>query len=365
MKLPRSVVALSFALACLASSAQAQVPQLINFQGRVAVGSVNFDGNGLFKFALVSGDGSTTYWSNDDSSINGSEPASAVTLPVSKGLYSVMLGNTGLANMQTVPASVFTNSDVRLRVWFDDGVNGSQLLAPDQRIAAVGYALIASSAQSLAPGSSIAALNGRFSGQVGIGTNTPTSPLTVQTGTGAFGVTHTDGVRAISTFVDDIGAQIGTINSALGFYADNGSYQMTLYREGKVGIGTSPNMTPTEKLTVDGAVEATQFVGDGSRLTGINGGAGNYGNNTNQAAAAVGREGTIGEIVLSAGIRANGIPCNGQLLPISQYQALFSLLGTLYGGDGITTFGIPDLRAVAPNGLTYSIITTGVFPVAP
>lgn len=36
--------------------------------------------------------------------------------------------------------------------------------------------------------------------------------------------------------------------------------------------------------------------------------------------------------------------CNGQLLPISQYSALFSLLGTTYGGDGRTTFGLPDFR---------------------
>ena len=36
--------------------------------------------------------------------------------------------------------------------------------------------------------------------------------------------------------------------------------------------------------------------------------------------------------------------CNGQLLAISQNQALFSLLGTMYGGDGRTTFGLPDLR---------------------
>lgn len=40
--------------------------------------------------------------------------------------------------------------------------------------------------------------------------------------------------------------------------------------------------------------------------------------------------------------------CNGQLLPISQNQALFSLLGTAYGGDGISTFGLPDLRGRAP-----------------
>lgn len=39
--------------------------------------------------------------------------------------------------------------------------------------------------------------------------------------------------------------------------------------------------------------------------------------------------------------------CNGQLLAISQNQALFSLLGTTYGGDGRTTFGLPDLRGRA------------------
>ena len=38
------------------------------------------------------------------------------------------------------------------------------------------------------------------------------------------------------------------------------------------------------------------------------------------------------------------LPCDGQLLAISQYTALFSLLGTTYGGDGRTTFGLPDLR---------------------
>lgn len=40
--------------------------------------------------------------------------------------------------------------------------------------------------------------------------------------------------------------------------------------------------------------------------------------------------------------------CDGQLLPINQNQPLFSLLGTTYGGDGRTTFGLPDLRGRAP-----------------
>jgi microcystin-dependent protein len=40
--------------------------------------------------------------------------------------------------------------------------------------------------------------------------------------------------------------------------------------------------------------------------------------------------------------------CDGQLLPISQNTALFSLLGTVYGGDGKSTFALPDLRGCAP-----------------
>jgi microcystin-dependent protein len=41
-------------------------------------------------------------------------------------------------------------------------------------------------------------------------------------------------------------------------------------------------------------------------------------------------------------------PCEGQLLPIAQNQALFSLLGTTYGGNGVNTFALPDLRGRVP-----------------
>jgi microcystin-dependent protein len=40
--------------------------------------------------------------------------------------------------------------------------------------------------------------------------------------------------------------------------------------------------------------------------------------------------------------------CNGQILPINQNQALFSLLGTTYGGDGVRTFGLPNLQGRVP-----------------
>jgi microcystin-dependent protein len=58
----------------------------------------------------------------------------------------------------------------------------------------------------------------------------------------------------------------------------------------------------------------------------------------------------VGEIRMFAG---NFAPrgwsfCDGQLLAVSQNDALFSLLGTIYGGDGRTTFGLPDLRGRLP-----------------
>ncbi|MCP4153797.1 MAG: phage tail protein, partial [bacterium] len=40
--------------------------------------------------------------------------------------------------------------------------------------------------------------------------------------------------------------------------------------------------------------------------------------------------------------------CNGQLLPINQHSPLYSLLGTTFGGDGVTDFGLPDLRGRVP-----------------
>jgi microcystin-dependent protein len=45
------------------------------------------------------------------------------------------------------------------------------------------------------------------------------------------------------------------------------------------------------------------------------------------------------------------LPCNGALLPINQNQALFSLIGTTYGGNGTTNFALPDLRARVPMGI--------------
>ena len=128
---------LTFAL-----SLSAQVPPLLSYQGRLTTGGTNFDGSALFKFALVNGSGTVTLWSNDNSSSGGAEPTQSVPLTVTQGLFTVMLGDTTLSNMQPIPASPFTNPDVRLRIWVATGTNAFQLLAPDQRLGAVGYAML-------------------------------------------------------------------------------------------------------------------------------------------------------------------------------------------------------------------------------
>ncbi len=88
----------------------------------------------------------TTFWSNDGTSSAGGEPAQSVPVSVANGLVTVLLGDTTLSNMAPLPPTIFTNADVRLRIWFSDGAgSGFQLLSPDQRISAVGYALVAGS----------------------------------------------------------------------------------------------------------------------------------------------------------------------------------------------------------------------------
>lgn len=75
------------------------------------------------------------------------------------------------------------------------------------------------------------------------------------------------------------------------------------------------------------------------------------------------------------------LPCDGSLLAISQYDALFALIGTTYGGDGVSTFGLPDLRGRVPlhygtgAGQTYALgqmagsetvtLVTGQLPAHP
>ena len=146
----KSVLPICLLLVCLKQAAA--VPYLVEYSGRVSSGGLPFTGTGSFRFALVDVLGTTTYWSNDGTSAAGSKPASSVSAEVDDGFYSVYLGDSTVTNMTAIDESVFDNDNLYLRVWFDDGTNGSQLLTPDQRVASTAFAARAAKADKVADG---------------------------------------------------------------------------------------------------------------------------------------------------------------------------------------------------------------------
>jgi microcystin-dependent protein len=56
------------------------------------------------------------------------------------------------------------------------------------------------------------------------------------------------------------------------------------------------------------------------------------------------------------------MPCVGTELSISDNEALFQLIGTTYGGNGLTTFALPNLQNICPSGMMYIIAIVGLWP---
>ncbi len=154
-------------------------PGQVSYQGQVLLSGQPYDGTGYFKFAVVDAAGTTTYWSNDNTSTGGGEPTASVSLTVVDGLFSLLLGDTNLTGMsQPLDEAVFSDPNTYLRVWFsEDGSTFTRM--PDQKIAAVPYSFQAEMALdsdkldgiqgsgyqlqitgSCAPGTSIRAING-------------------------------------------------------------------------------------------------------------------------------------------------------------------------------------------------------------
>jgi hypothetical protein len=126
------------------------------------------------------------------------------------------------------------------------------------------------------------------SGNVGIGTNTPATRLTVASA--AYGIEHTDGTRRLGTFMSSTGAWIGTIsNHPLYFYTNDGSQQMTLTTAGQIGIGTT---TPTGGYLLDvrGYIKSQQDITTGfvAQTTGGTNSGANYYMRTNSQGWVIG-----------------------------------------------------------------------------
>ncbi|MCE5230836.1 hypothetical protein LLG95_14760 [bacterium] len=109
---------------------------LFNYQGRVLVQGFPYTGTGQMKVAIIATTGTSTVvslWSNDGSSVAGSEPSSSFPVTVTGGVFDTMIGDTN--NGLAIPAITFNRDDeLKIRVWFNDGTHGFQQLTPDRRL---------------------------------------------------------------------------------------------------------------------------------------------------------------------------------------------------------------------------------------
>lgn len=124
----------SFAMLIFVDGVSAEVLTL-NYEGRVQAGGSLLTGPGYFKFALLNESRNVTFWSNDGTSVNGSQPATAVVSDLTNGVFNILIGDPSLSNMQPLNPSIFNQSqNVFLRVWFsDDGVT-FDCLTPDKKL---------------------------------------------------------------------------------------------------------------------------------------------------------------------------------------------------------------------------------------
>jgi len=255
------------------------VPLQINHQGVVQSGGIRFNGAGLFRFAIVDPDTSNQVWTNDGTSMPGpGTPTAAVSVTVTNGVYSVALGDTALANMTAVPSSIFSDDNVVLRIWFDDGTNGVQQLTPDHPLSTSPYAFraaVVSAAEGLnRPGTSTAAVTVDASGNVGVGTGSPGGRLHVSDadtgGGGALSIIETTGAPGLTSAslafhrsgvekkvfaidgVDDLTIHQGDgSNSTIANRLFIKMFEATgfTFFGGKVGLGT---VNPSARLTIQG-----------------------------------------------------------------------------------------------------------------
>jgi len=162
----------------------------------------------------------TTWWSNDGTSTNGSQPLAGVMAAVNNGLFTVALGNTTVSNMTAIAPSLFaTQSSLQLVIWFNDGVNGFALLTPPQNLTPAPYAISAGTVSGIVVQSNT---NGAPNVIAGSPENFVAGGVVGATISGG-GATDYDGEVYSNSVTGDFGTVAGGLgNTASGDYATVG-----------------------------------------------------------------------------------------------------------------------------------------------
>ena len=145
------------------------ITPVLNYQGRVNIDlngkQTTYSGAvGYFKFAIINFNKTISYWSNDGTSQNGSEPETSlsVAFPNGDGVFSVSLGG---GSMEPLNAHKFSDPNTLLRVWFSSDDIEFEELKPNERFSIVPYAFRAQVADAVSPGALIPdQLSNQFSG---------------------------------------------------------------------------------------------------------------------------------------------------------------------------------------------------------
>lgn len=291
----------------------------------------------------------TTFWSNDGTSVAGSEPSASVSVGVTNGFFNVALGDTTLANMTAISAPVFSQPNLQLQIWFNDGTQGFAALSPVQNLTATPYAAYSDNALNVLGSVSAGQLSGIMANGL-LPTNAVFSgPVTATTFSG-------NGTNLTSL---DAGSLVtGTVPLArLSGITSNqlaaATWQLATNLNGG-DAALASNVVPGIEIS-NAIVTGSTFGGNGGGLTNLAGSQLVSIGNTNSGAAGNFFVGPAGNSAMTGynntgiGVHALGADTSG----LDNLAAGLNALAANTGGSGNTALGTYALQAsVSGNGNT-------------
>jgi hypothetical protein len=372
------LIGLALAFSAQLSGLRAQ-NTVFTYQGQVMDNGAPFTGIGQFEFALVTSSNAsyTTYWSNDGTSVNGSEPAVAVSVPVTNGLFMVALGNTNQPGMAAIPVALFNQPNLQLRIWFNDGVNGFAVVNPAQNLTPTPYATIAATAVNLS--------NGLTVQSNAVSPNVVGGSAANSVSGGIFGATIGGGGETVDS--NSVTADFGTVSggdgnvaSGYGSTVGGGLGNAASGPDGSATVGGGYyNSANADDSTVGGGYQNTASGDDSIVGGGVDNNASSYGsivgggvnNNANGNLSTVG--GGTGNIAsgfdstVAGGFQNQAVGGGYSTVGGGQYNSAGASAATVGGGQNNNAIGgastVGGGGGNAANGL-YSIVGGGYTNIA-